>query len=121
MNVRHKASRGYTYFRRGHNVYLSLLMWSINTITVVYVLLSTEMPIIKILFPTIGSFALVFGVSYIVICTVSGWYDYNYGTWVQESEIHFINNPEWIALKKEVSEIKEDIKEIKKMVREMVS
>ena len=119
MNVRHSASRGYTYFRRGHNVYLSLLMWGINTITVVYVLLSTEVPLIRVLFPTIGSFALVFGLAYVLICTVSGWHDYNQGTWVQESAIHFQNNPEWVALKKEVAEIKRDVKDLVDMISEM--
>ena len=116
MTIRNKSSRYYTYFRRGHNVYLSLLMWSINTITVVYVLLSTQVPLITALFPDIFSFSLAFGISYIIICTISGWHDYNKGTWIQESAIHFKNNPEWCAMKDNMDQLVADIADIKMML-----
>lgn len=106
MTKLNKFGAAKTYFQRGHANWLIYLPWLITNVTIMYVLLGSEIPIIYQIFPNIVNFTLVFGVCYFTVAFTIGYFDIKRGTWRVESSVYFKNNPEWAALRREVKELR---------------
>ncbi|MEM4273955.1 MAG: hypothetical protein QW420_06345 [Candidatus Caldarchaeum sp.] len=68
------------YFRRGHSVYLALLISLANFIVIQYRLVVQYMPGVELVFRELWIFAVSFLVSYMVLATVVGWLDFKKGS-----------------------------------------
>jgi len=101
-----KLYRYRAYALRGHSSWFLYLVWAISNISIIYVLLGSQIPILYQLFPNIIFFGLIFSVIYIILATLLGYWDYTRGTFAQEVTIIFKNNPEWIELRADVNELK---------------
>jgi len=76
MSLRNRLLRYWTYFRRGHNVYLVFLLSFSNFIVIQYRLLIEYLPFLSDLFGDLAVFAIAFLMLYIPAAILIGWYDY---------------------------------------------
>ena len=72
--------RCWTYFRRGHSVYLVFLMSFLNFIVIQYRLVVQNIPILYKTLPRLWIFTIVLLATYIPIATIIGWLDYKKGS-----------------------------------------
>ena len=68
--------RYWTYFRRGHNIYLVFLLSFANFIAIQYRLIIENMAILKDIFTHLSVFAAVFVLVYVPAAIIIGWLDY---------------------------------------------
>lgn len=73
------------YFRRGHSVYLVLLVSLANFVVIQYRLLIQYVPALNQLFSELWFFTLVFMVLYVFLATFIGWLDYKKGSVTYEN------------------------------------
>jgi len=76
MKLRERLSRYWTYFRRGHNIYLAFWLSFANFITLQYNLLVKNVAFLKDIFTHLTYFAIAFLLLYIPAAMIIGWYDY---------------------------------------------
>ena len=76
MRLRERLSRYWTYFRRGHNIYLAFWLSFANFITIQYNLLVRNVVFLKDIFTHLTYFAIAFLLLYIPAAMIIGWYDY---------------------------------------------
>ena len=107
MNIWGKLSAAKTYFSRGHSIWLIYIPWFLSTISVVYVLFGSQVPILYVYFPNIFVFAGLFSILYVFLGIAIGRFDVKKGTYRTESSIYFRNNPEWQAMRKDVDALTE--------------
>ena len=77
--MKQRLLRYWTYFRRGHSVYLIFAITFLNFIVIQYRLLIQYIPSLQRLFPHIVVFIAVFFLVYIPTSTLIGWIDYKRG------------------------------------------
>ena len=67
--------RYWSYFRRGHNIYLAFIISFMNFIVIQYRLLIQAMPLRNVI-SSLWMFALLFLTTYIPSAVIIGWLDY---------------------------------------------
>ncbi|WP_309493009.1 hypothetical protein [Candidatus Hecatella orcuttiae] len=77
--MRRRLLRYWTYFRRGHSVYLIFAITFLNFIVIQYRLLIEYIPTLQKLFSHLIVFMIVFFVIYIPLATIIGWTDVKRG------------------------------------------
>jgi len=68
--------RLWTYYRRGHGMYLVFLLSFANFIVIQYRLLVEYVPALRLLFSSLMVFAVAFFLVYVPLAVVIGWLDY---------------------------------------------
>jgi len=76
VRLRERLSRYWTYFRRGHNIYLAFWLSFANFITIQYNLLVRNVVFLKDIFTHLTYFAIAFLLLYIPAAMIICWYDY---------------------------------------------
>lgn len=84
--------RVFTYFRRGHAVYLALGISVLNFITIQYTLFIQQTSL-KTIFTDPAAFAVLFGVTYLTLAVLIGWYDMRRGSLAVELGLNSSVNP----------------------------
>ena len=93
MSMKSRLLRYWTYFRRGHGVYLIFAISFLNFIVIQYQLLIREIPFLQALFSSLIIFTLVFFVVYVPLAVVIGWIDYKRGSVPVDSIIAYKASP----------------------------
>jgi len=93
MKLRERLSRYWTYFRRGHNIYLAFLISFANFITIQYNLLVKNVVFLRDIFAHLTYFAIAFLLLYIPTAILIGWYDYRRFAVPVESTLRARANP----------------------------
>jgi hypothetical protein len=87
--------RYWTYFRRGHGVYLIFAISFLNFIVIQWRLLIEEVELLQALFQNLYTFIILFLVTYIPLATIIGWLDYKRGAVPVDQTVAARVNP-WI-------------------------
>jgi hypothetical protein len=87
--------RYWTYFRRGHSVYLIFAITFLNFIVIQWRLLIEEIDFLETLFQRFYLFTIVFLITYIPLATIIGWIDYKRGAVPVDQTIAASVNP-WV-------------------------
>ena len=85
--------RWWSYFRRGHGVYLALAVSFMNFITLQYRLFIEYIPFLKNIFTHILFFAVIFFVFYTIIAVFIGKWDYTRGAVIIDSTLQAKASP----------------------------
>jgi len=94
LNVKRLIGRIWLYFRTGHGVYWLYLMSFAQWITVIYVLLISNINPMKALFPTIYTFVAIFMLIYVPTSVLTGYLHFNRtGFFQAEMEVNIKKNP----------------------------
>ncbi|MFB0522780.1 MAG: hypothetical protein ACETV1_03350 [Candidatus Bathyarchaeia archaeon] len=80
MVSKDRLMRYWTYFRRGHSVYLAFAMSFLNFVVIQYRLLVEYVPLLQELFSHLFIFAIAFFLVYAPVSIVIGWVDYKRGS-----------------------------------------
>jgi hypothetical protein len=102
---------GKVYAARG---YTSLVGWLITIGTFAMVLYDNLMllfPFLVVVFPNAIAFMCITMPFVLIILAAMGRWDWKVGTFPKEGATAFQNNPEWVALREDIRELKELIKE----------
>lgn len=91
--IQQRVYRYSIYFRRGHSVYLALLVSLVNFIVIQYRFLILYIKPLDVLFPSLTIFAVAFIPTYIVLATLIGWWDVRRGMMKTESIVGVQANP----------------------------
>ena len=92
--------RIWTYFRRGHAVYLAFVISFMNFIVIQYRLLIEQIPMLSFIFSQLYMFAIIFVFIYIPLSAIIGWIDYRRGSVPVDQEVAAKANPWAIDLAK---------------------
>jgi hypothetical protein len=87
--------RYWTYFRRGHGVYLVFAISFLNFIVIQWSLLIEQIPPLQALFQHFYMFAILFFITYLPLATVIGWIDYKRGAMPVDQTVAAKANP-WV-------------------------
>jgi len=83
------------YFIRGHGGWLLYAVWFLTNISILYVILGSEIPWIQSIFGNIAVFAGVFMGSYVLLATLIGYVDIEIkGIYGQESGVYWAAIPQ---------------------------
>lgn len=94
MSSRRLLRRGWLYFRTGHGVYWFYLMSFAQWITIIYVLLISNINPMKALFPTIYIFMIIFVAIYLPTSILTGYLHFKRtGFFQAEMDINIESNP----------------------------
>jgi hypothetical protein len=74
-----KLLRYWTYFRRGHNVYLIFAISFLNFVVIQWRLLIEQIDFLEAFFQHFYVFTILFFITYIPLATIIGWIDYKRG------------------------------------------
>ena len=85
--------RYWTYFRRGHSVYLMFALTFLNFIVIQWRLLIVEIQLLEALFQHIYVFIILFFIIYIPLATIIGWIDYQRGAMPVDQLLAIRANP----------------------------
>jgi len=78
------------YFIRGHGGWLLYAIWLLVNISILYVVLGSELPIIQSMFGNIVTFGVIFVISYITLATIIGYVDIELkGIYGQETGVYW--------------------------------
>ena len=77
--VKPKLLRYWTYFRRGHGVYLIFAITFLNFIVIQWRLLIEQVDFLEALFQHFYVFTILFIITYLPLATIIGWIDYKRG------------------------------------------
>jgi len=94
--------RCWTYFRRGHSVYLTFAISFLNFIVIQWSLLIEQVATLQTLFQTFYVFATVFFLTYIPLATLIGWQDYKRGAVPVDATLQANANPYFRDLAKAI-------------------
>ncbi len=83
----------WSYFRRGHSVYLAFLVSLANFLVIQYRLLIEQIETLRYFFDSFILFAFTFLLVYIPLATIVGWYDYRKASYPVDATIMVRNNP----------------------------
>ena len=109
--------RNKSYFTRGHNMWTSYFLSIINFITIIYVLMGTQIPILYVWFPNILVFGMVFGITYFVMANLIGRFDIKRGPLAVENTLAFNNNPPFQNLVEKVERLEEKLNIVLELLR----
>jgi len=93
MRLKERLSRYWTYFRRGHSIYLAFWLSFANFITIQYNLLVKNVVFLRDIFTHLTYFAIAFLLLYIPAAMIIGWYDYRRFAVPVESTLRARANP----------------------------
>ena len=93
--MRKRLLRIWTYFRRGHAVYLAFVISFMNFIVIQYRLLIEQIPMLSFIFSHLYMFAIIFVFVYIPISAIIGWIDYRRGSVPVDAEVAAQASP-WV-------------------------
>ena len=94
-HLKSRLLRYWTYFRRGHNVYLIFAISFLNFVVIQWRLLIEEIDFLEAIFQHFYVFTILFVVTYIPLATIIGWVDYKRGAVPVDQKVLAIANP-WI-------------------------
>ena len=98
--MKKRLLRIWTYFRRGHAVYLAFVISFMNFIVIQYRLLIEQIPMLSFIFSQLYMFAIIFVFIYIPLSAIIGWIDYRRGSVPVDQEVAAKANPWAIDLAK---------------------
>lgn len=101
-SLKGRLLRYWTYFRRGHGVYLVFAISLLNFIVIQWRLLIEEIQPLQALFQHFYVFALLFFIMYPPLATVIGWTDYKRGAVPVDQSIAAKVNPYFQDLSKAI-------------------
>lgn len=78
-HVKPRLLRYWTYFRRGHGVYLVFSMSFLNFVVIQWRLLIEQIELLEAIFQHFYVFTILFFATYIPLATIIGWLDYKRG------------------------------------------
>ena len=78
-SLKPRLLRYWTYFRRGHNVYLIFAISFLNFVVIQWRLLIEEIEFLEAIFQRFYVFTILFIITYIPLATIIGWIDYKRG------------------------------------------
>lgn len=111
------------YFIRGHGGWLLYAVWFLSNITILYVLLGSQVDWVYQLIPNIFMFGTIFIASYVAIAIIIGYVDIEIrGIFGQETDVYWRAIPSVQKLlkgAKGVEEMKESIEEMKECTEEI--
>jgi hypothetical protein len=84
---RNRFLRYWTYFRRGHNIYLIFIISFLNFVVIQWRLLIEQIQLLEAFFQHFYIFTAIFMVSYISLATIIGWIDYKRGAFPVDQKI----------------------------------
>lgn len=112
------------YFIRGHGGWLLYGIWFLSNMTILYVLLGSQIDWVYQLIPNIFMFGTIFIVSYVVIAIIIGYIDIEVrGIYGQETDVYWQAIPSVQKLLKgaeSVEEMKESIEEVKTILGQVI-
>ena len=77
--VKPRLLRYWTYFRRGHSVYLIFAISFLNFVVIQWRLLIEQIDFLESVFHHFYVFTILFFITYIPLATIIGWIDYKRG------------------------------------------
>lgn len=93
VSPKRRLLRYWTYFRRGHGVYLIFAITFLNFIVIQWTLLAEQIKPLETLFQHFYVFAIIFFVIYIPLATIIGWFDYKHGAVSVDQTVNIRVNP----------------------------
>lgn len=85
--------RYWTYFRRGHNVYLIFVVSFLNFVVIQWRLLFEYIPSLEMLFQSFWIFTVLVILIYLPLATIIGWIDYKRAAFPVDATIAAKANP----------------------------
>ncbi|MGQ4915232.1 MAG: hypothetical protein ACP6IU_10905 [Candidatus Asgardarchaeia archaeon] len=95
--------RYWTYFRRGHNVYLAFLISFANFVAIQYSLVIKTIEQLSFVFPDLITFGITFFLIYLPVATVIGWIDYKKASVPIDAAVGAKANPFFMDLARAIS------------------
>lgn len=95
--------RYWTYFRRGHNVYLAFLISFANFVAIQYSLVIKTIEQLSFIFPDLITFGITFFLIYLPVATVIGWIDYKKASVPIDAAVGAKANPFFMDLARAIS------------------
>ena len=110
-SIQQFIKRRWSDFRSGHSVYLAFTLSFANFITITYVLVLEKIPFLKVLFPSILHYTIIFGLIYIICAGLIG-FMHRRKIYSTESNLIFEQSPYFMRMKEDIEKImvKLDIK-----------
>jgi len=93
FSMRSRILRYWSYFRRGHSVYLAFIISFLNFIVIQYRLVISYIQFLYSMFSHLIYFALSFIAVYIPVAIVIGWWDYKRGAVITDLTLSARANP----------------------------
>ena len=93
--IKSKVLRGWTYFRRGHNVYMIFAISFLNFLVIQWRLLIEQIEVLEAIFRNLFVFTILFFVTYVPLSTLVGWIDYKRGAVPVDQMVAAEANP-WV-------------------------
>lgn len=91
--VKPRLLRYWTYFRRGHSVYLIFAITFLNFVVIQWRLLIEQVEPLETLFQHFYLFTILFIITYIPLATIIGWIDYQRGAVPVDQTVAVKANP----------------------------
>lgn len=85
--------RWWSYFRRGHSIYLAFMVSLANFLVIQYRLLVEYIEPLRLLFDSLLVFAVVFLTVYVPLAVLIGWVDYKKASFPVDATIMARHNP----------------------------
>jgi len=95
--------RYWTYFRRGHNVYLAFLISFANFVAIQYSLVIKTIEQLSFVFSDLITFGITFFLIYLPVATVIGWIDYKKASVPIDAAVGAKANPFFMDLARAIS------------------
>ena len=92
-HIRPRLLRYWTYFRRGHGVYLAFAMSFLNFVVIQWRLLIEQIESLEAIFQHFYVFTTLFFATYIPLATIIGWIDYKRGAVPVDATVAAKANP----------------------------
>jgi len=108
------------YFIRGHGGWFLYFVWFLTNISILYVLLGSQLPIIQELFGNIVVFAIAFVILYVVGATIVGYIDIEIkGIYGQETGVCWDTIPQIQIILKLLNSLAEMMTDVQKKMDEL--
>ena len=91
--MKNQLLRYWTYFRRGHNVYLIFAVSFLNFVVIQWRLLFEQIPSLEMLFQHFWIFTVIVTGVYLPLATIIGWIDYKRAAFPVDAIIATKANP----------------------------
>lgn len=111
--------RIWVYFHRGHGVWLAFILSFLNFIAIQYTQIIERVPFLKMIFPQLTVFFLLFVLVYGPLAILIGWYDYRRGSIPTSSRLSAKASPFYRDVAKALILLSEDTVS-KEKVRELM-
>lgn len=116
-----RVYRNKSYFTRGHTQWTSYPLSIINFITIIYVLLGSQVPMLYDIFPNFLDFAVIFGIGYFLVANAMGRFDIKHGPLAVENILSFENNPPLQKIAETVGRMEGDVERLEGKVDNLIN